>query len=407
MISIPIISDFDSAGIKRAQREFKQLETVGEKAQFAIKKAAVPAAAALGAVVAVIGDSVKAAIEDEAAQASLARQIKASSGATDSQVASVEKYISSLAKSAAISDDEARPAFQKLIVATKDVTKATDLMNLATDVAAATGKPLVDVTDALAKAYAGNMKGLNSLSPEIKGMIKDGASLADVQKVLEANFGGAGEAAANTAAGGMKKLGIAFGETKESIGQAFLPIMEKVLPVVQKFADWAEKNPELLAAVIAGMGILAGSILAVNAAMMLNPAVAITAGILALGAAVIYAYKKFEGFREVVRVVVNSIAGYIEGMVNGFIKAINLVIYGINLVKPGKDIKMLQEITLGRMAEPVAPSDPGMNGSANIAERNNNATINVYGGDPNQVVQALQSYMRQNGSVPIKVSNIF
>jgi len=407
MISIPIISDFDSAGIKRAQREFKQLETVGEKAQFAIKKAAVPAAAALGAVVAVIGDSVKAAIEDEAAQASLARQIKASSGATDSQVASVEKYISSLAKSAAISDDEARPAFQKLIVATKDVTKATDLMNLATDVAAATGKPLVDVTDALAKAYAGNMKGLNSLSPEIKGMIKDGASLADVQKVLEANFGGAGEAAANTAAGGMKKLGIAFGETKESIGQAFLPIMEKVLPVVQKFADWAEKNPELLAAVIAGMGILAGSILAVNAAMMLNPAVAITAGILALGAAVIYAYKKFEGFREVVRVVVNAIAGYIEGMVNGFIKAINLVIYGINLVKPGKDIKMLQEITLGRMAEPVAPSDPGMNGSANIAERNNNATINVYGGDPNQVVQALQSYMRQNGSVPIKVSNIF
>lgn len=407
MISIPIISDFDASGIKRAQREFKQLETVGQKAQFAIKKAAVPAAAALGAVTAVIGDSMRAAIEDEAAQASLARQIKASTGATDKQVQSVETYISSLAKSAAISDDEARPAFQKLVTATKDVTKATELMNLATDVAAATGKPLVDVSDALARGYAGNMKALGALSPEIKGMIKDGASLADVQKVLEANFGGAGEAAANTAAGGMKKLGIAFGETKESIGQAFLPIMEKVLPVVQKFSDWAEKNPDLLAAVIAGMGILAGSILAVNAAMMLNPAVAITAGILALGAAVIYAYKKFEGFRDVVRVVVNAIAGYIEGMVNGFIKAINLVIYGINLVKPGKDIKMLQEITLGRMAEPVAPSDPGTNGSANIAERSNNATINVYGGDPNQVVAALRSYMRQNGSVPIKVSNIF
>ena len=407
MISIPIISDFDARGIKRAQKEFAQLETVGQKAQFAIKKAAVPAAAALGAVVAVIGDSVKAAIEDEAAQASLARQIKASSGATDSQVASVEKYISSLAKSAAISDDEARPAFQKLIVATKDVTKATDLMNLATDVAAATGKPLVDVTDALAKAYAGNMKGLNSLSPEIKGMIKDGASLAEVQEVLTKNFGGAGEAAANTAAGGMKKLGIAFGETKESIGQAFLPIMEKLLPVVQKFADWAEKNPELLAAVIAGMGILAVSILAVNAAMMLNPAVAITAGIIALGAAIVVAYKKFEGFRTIVRVVVNAIAGYIEGMVNGFIKAINLVIYGINLVKPGKDIDPLGEIKLGRIAEPVQmqESDLGRNGSANAVE--NNAVINVYGGDPNQVVEALRSYMRQNGSVPIKVSNIF
>jgi phage-related protein len=282
-------------------------------------------------------------------------------------------------------------------------------MNLATDVAAATGKPLVDVSEALSKGYAGNMKALGALSPEIKAMIKDGASLADVQKVLEANFGGAGEAAANTAAGGMKKLGIAFGETKESIGQAFLPIMEKLLPVVQKFSDWAEKNPELLAAVIAGMGILAVSILAVNAAMMLNPAVAITAGIIALGVAIVAAYKKFEGFREVVRTVVNFVAGYVEGMANGWIKAINLVIYGINLLKPGKDIDSLGEIKLGRIAEPMAvePADLGRNGSANVAERNNNVSINVYGGDPNQVVAALRSYMRQNGSVPIKVSNIF
>jgi hypothetical protein len=409
MISIPIVSQFDSKGIKSAVKEFKQLETVGQKAQFAIKKAAVPAAAALGAVTAIIGDSVKAAIEDEAAQASLARQIKASAKATDAQVQSVEDYISSLAKSAAISDDEARPAFQKLIVATKDVTKATELMNLATDVAAATGKPLVDVSEALSKGYAGNMKALGALSPEIKGMIKDGATLAEVQAVLTKNFGGAGEAAANTAAGGMKKLGIAFAETKESIGAAFLPIMLKLQPVLEKFANWAQENPDLLAAVIAGMGILAGSILAVNAAMMLNPAVAITAGIVALGAAIVVAYKKFEGFRDVVRVVVNSIAGYIEGMVNGFITAINLLIYGINLVKPGKDIDPLGKIKLGRIAEPMAvePADLGRNGSANVAERNNNVSINVYGGDPNQVVAALRSYMRTNGSVPIRVSDIY
>jgi hypothetical protein len=409
MISIPIVSNFDNKGIKTAIREFKQLETVGQRAQFAIKKAAVPAAAALGAVTAIIGDSVKAAIEDEAAQASLARQIKASSKATDAQVASVEAFISSLAKSAAISDDEARPAFQKLIVATKDVTKATDLMNLATDVAAATGKPLVDVTDALAKAYAGNMKGLNSLSPEIKAMIKDGATLAEVQAVLTKNFGGAGEAAANTAAGGMKKLGIAFSETKESIGQAFLPIMLKLQPVLEKFATWAQENPNLLAAVIAGMGILAVSILAVNAAMLLNPAVAITAGIIALGVAIVAAYKKFEGFREVVRVVVNFIAGYIENMVNAFIKGINLMIRIMNIFKMGKDIEQIKEISIGRMSAPMAVEEAnlGLDGSANVAERNNNITMNVYGGDPNAVVAALRTYMRQNGSVPIKVSDIF
>ena len=37
----------------------------------------------------------------------------------------------------------------------------------------------------------------------------------------------------------------------------------------------------------------------------------------------------------------------------------------------------------------------------------NNVTIHVNGGDPNAVVQALRTYMRQNGSVPIKVSNAF
>jgi len=37
----------------------------------------------------------------------------------------------------------------------------------------------------------------------------------------------------------------------------------------------------------------------------------------------------------------------------------------------------------------------------------NNVTINVSGGDPQSVVNALRTYMRQNGSVPIRVSNIY
>ena len=406
MISIPIVSQFDSKGIKSAIKQFKQLETTSEKAQFAIKKAAIPAAAALTAVVGVIGSSVKAAIEDEAAQASLARQIKASTGATDDQVKSIENFISSLGKSVAVSDDEARPAFQKLIVATKDLAEATDLMNLATDVAAATGKPLVDVTDALAKAYAGNMKGLNALSPEIKAMIKDGASLAEVQKVLETNFGGAGKAAADTAAGGMKKLSIAFNETKEGIGEAFLPIMEKVLPVVQKFAAWAEANPDLLAAVVVGLGSLAVATLAVNAAMALNPAVLITAGIVALGVALVVAYKKFETFGSVVRTVVNGVSDYFEFMANGFIKVINLVIKGINLVKPGKDISTLGEISIGHMNAPSVdtPSTSLDNiGRAGSAERGVNITVNAGVGDPvaigKSVVDALNAYKARTGSL--------
>jgi len=385
-IDIPIISQFDSKGIKSAIKQFKQLETTSEKAQFAIKKAAIPAAAALTAVVGVIGSSVNAAIEDLAAQKSLADQIKRSTGATDDQVKSVEKYISGLGRSAAISDDEARPALQKLIVATKDVAEATKLMNLATDIAAATGKPLVDVTDALAKAYAGNMKGLNQLSPEVKAMIKDGASLADVQKVLEANFGGAGKAAADTAAGGMKKLSIAFAETKEGIGQAFLPVMEKVLPVVTKFSEWAQANPSLIAAVTVSIGALAVSTLALNAAMAVNPFVLMAAGIIGIAVAMnklADAAEKIKGIGGIGAKIIGSIAlpGFAGQLVGNAIERIT-----------------------GNGAPSVTPStSTGNIGNAGSAERGVNITVNAGVGDPvaigKSVVDALNAYKARTGSL--------
>jgi phage-related minor tail protein len=44
--------------------------------------------------------------------------------------------------------------------------------------------------------------------------------------------------------------------------------------------------------------------------------------------------------------------------------------------------------------------DFGMGGGTTV-------NINVNGGDPNAVVQALRTYMRQNGSVPIRTNNAF
>ena len=66
-IAIPIITEFNGAGIDKAVKEFKNLETNGEKAQFAIKKAAVPAGIAIAALAAGLLDCAKAAIEDQAA----------------------------------------------------------------------------------------------------------------------------------------------------------------------------------------------------------------------------------------------------------------------------------------------------------------------------------------------------
>jgi hypothetical protein len=59
-ITIPLITEFKDTGIKQAMKEFKALETTGEKAQFALKKAALPAIAALGALAVAAGKALSA-----------------------------------------------------------------------------------------------------------------------------------------------------------------------------------------------------------------------------------------------------------------------------------------------------------------------------------------------------------
>ena len=105
-LSIPIISEFDGKGIDKAIKEFKQLETAGEKAHFLIKKAAIPAAAALAGVTTALTFAVKAAMEDELAQTKLAQTLEKTTGATDAQIKATEDMISAMSRATGTADDE-------------------------------------------------------------------------------------------------------------------------------------------------------------------------------------------------------------------------------------------------------------------------------------------------------------
>ena len=348
-LSIPIVSEFDGKGIDKAIKEFKQLETVGEKAQFAIKKAAVPAAAALTAVAGALGLAAKAAAEDEQQQAILANTMQNVVGATDATVAATEDMISAMSRATGTADSELRPAFAALLVGTKNVGEATDALSLAQDIAISTGTDLATVSDALAKAYAGNMKGLQALSPEMKGLIKEGASLDTVMMTLSDNFGGAAARSAETAAGKFKILKNSLAETQESIGAALLPVLQKVLPYLQAMADWAQKNPTAFLVIAGTISAVAAAIMAVNIAMALNPFGLIAVGIAAVVTGIAIAYTKFESFRNIVNVVLNGLIAGFEMFANSFIGAINIIIDGINLINPFTDIGKIGKISLGRI----------------------------------------------------------
>ena len=274
-INIPIISSLEGKGFEKAILQIKALETSSERAGFIAGKAFLPAVAAMGALTVAAGYSVKAAVEDEAAQAQLARALVNVTGATDAQIASVEKQISAMQMATGVADEELRPAFASLLRGTNNVAMATDALSLAMDISAGTGQDLAGVSDALAKAYGGNFKALKQLSPEIYRMIKDGASLDDVMAALAGTFGGSAATAAGTAQGQFKRLNVALDEAKESIGKALLPAVLAVLPYLISFGNWAGDHVGILMGVGTAIAAISTALIAFKAAQIIANAVTV------------------------------------------------------------------------------------------------------------------------------------
>jgi len=274
-INIPIISSLDGTGFAKAITQLKKLETTSERAGFIAGKAFVPALAAMGALTAAAGFSVKAAIEDSAAQAQLAKTLQNVVGATDAQISATEKSISAMAMATGVADDQLRPALASLVLGTQDVATANDALALALDVSAGTGADLATVSDALSKAYGGNFKALRQLSPQLYSMIKDGASLDEVMAELSRTFGGSAAVAANTAEGKFKRLNVALSEAAEAIGLAILPAVEAVLPYLINFGNWAQDHVGTLMAVGTAIAAIATALIGFKAAQVIANAVTV------------------------------------------------------------------------------------------------------------------------------------
>jgi hypothetical protein len=463
-VNIPIISEFDAKGTQKAIKEFQSLEGASAKAQFAIKKAALPAAAAVaGLSVALVG-ATKAAMEDQAEQVQLALALTNVTGASEAQIKAEEDMISKMSLASGVADSELRPALAALTRGTKDIEEANKALALAQDISAGSGKDLATVSDALAKAYGGNMKGLQALSPEIKAMIKDGASLEEVMNVLGGSFGGASEAAANTAEGGMKRLGIALAETKESIGAALIPAVEALLPYLLAFGAWAQEHTKTFLIVAGAIGGIALTILALNAAMkvyaaaqmivngvvavfnallLANPVTLVILAIVAFIAILAALYFKFETVRKIVdtvfdamlaggKAVFDGLTTYFTGvynifkmLFNGIAKMWNNTVGKLSFEFPswviGLGGKGFSVPNIPYLAEGGIVTGPTL---AMIGERGpeaviplsgrgggmGNYTINITGGLGSSaeigtaVVNAIRAFNRQNGPANIAVA---
>jgi hypothetical protein len=266
-LSIPIISEFQGGGVDKAIKQFQQLDGVGAKTGFALKKAFLPATAALGALTAGIGLATKAAMEDEAAQLELARQLRTTTQATDAQIKAVEQSISAFSKQTAMADDQLRPALANLVRATGSLELSQKAMSVTADLATAKNIDMETASVAVSKALAGQTAALIKLDPSLKGVIDSSSSADEIMQALNGSVGGAAETFANSAEGGLKNFGIQMDELKESIGAAFIPVMEKLLPYVIDFTTFLQDNTKELLIVIGAIAAMTATIVAANVAM--------------------------------------------------------------------------------------------------------------------------------------------
>ena len=253
---VKITFDADLDGLRRgvngASNEVSgfgdKVAKFGKMAGAAFAAAGVAAAAYAGKL---LVDGVKAAIEDEAAQAKLATTLGNVTGATAKQIAAVESQITKTSLLTGLTDDELRPSFERFVRATKDADEALKLQAVAIDVAAGSGKSLEAVTNAMSKAAEGNAGSLAKLGVGLTAAQLKTMSMEEITAQLAATFGGQATEKADTFAGKMDRLKVAFDEGKETVGSfvldAITPMVSgfvnNVIPTIQALAE--ELGPKL------------------------------------------------------------------------------------------------------------------------------------------------------------------
>lgn len=437
-------------GVKGANKDLTGFEKATKTASANIGKAL--GAISFAAVISGLTNAAKAASEDAIAQNKLALQLRTSTKATDGQIAAVEQDITAMSKLTGVADDVLRPALANAARATGDMTRAQELLTIGLDVAAATGKPLTTVMSALEKAENGNTTALYKLAPQLKET-KGGID------ELAASVKGAAEVSASPFA----KFKVSLDEAKETIGAAFLPVLEKLIetlsPLIEKIAPVLAKLigalapifVQLVEALLPLIEQLLPPLVELLEALMpvILPLVQILTDLLvpiikivvqvfkfllgaikpiitAVGTLVSGMKTQFAGFGNFFKGIINGWLSLVQGFINFFIGGINDLIKTANvglgflgdLIGKKLTIKLLGKVNIPKLANGgiVSPSPGGS--IVNVAEAGEAEAIiplsklnNIGGGNTyvininkasvsgREIIQAIQQYQTGQGRV--------
>lgn len=244
-IKINIVGD--ASGLKKALGE-ADTATSGFKTGVGKLAAAAGGALAVGEAFNFLGDAAKDAAADESEQKLFEQQVKLAGGskltvdALNKQIAAGQKL--------GFTDTELREALAQTYAQNHDLAKSHKDVALAQNLARAKGVDLNTALDAITKAQNGNLTSLSRMAPEYANLIKGAGSTSKAMDILSKAVDGNAETWASTSAGQMQIAKQQFGELKEQIGTALLPVLVKLtdfavntlIPALSKFVAWVEDN---------------------------------------------------------------------------------------------------------------------------------------------------------------------
>ena len=296
-LNIPILSSLDAKGFEKAQRQFEMLQTTSQKTGFIMKKAFLPAVAALSGLAAIGVKSAKMASD-------LNEETSKTGIVFGDASASVIEFSKTAAKSLGQSETEALKAagtFGVLgqaagLTGTDLKDMALQFTTLATDLASFNNTSPEDAVLALGAGLRGEAEPLRrygillddatlrqkalalglvkttkeALSPQNKSLAAQ-AVILEKSSLQQGNF-------ALTSGDAANKQRIMAAEIKNAqinIGKGFLPVLATATGLLSVFANLAGRNATLITTLAFAIGTLSAAVALANVAMKAFKAISI------------------------------------------------------------------------------------------------------------------------------------
>jgi hypothetical protein len=303
MAYVGVRATVDEAQIKSSVD--KSFSGAGDTAEKHGKASGSRFAAAAGAAIAVGAiafgkSSVEAYVEAEASQNRLADAFAKFPALADTNQQALQNLNGEIQKKTRFDDDALASGQATLAQFGLTGKQVSDLTPLLADYAAKTGVDIPTAAEQLGKGMLGQGRALKSVGLDFKDTGSVAGNFDEIMGGLRTQVGGFAEGEGKTAAGSAAILKNQFGELQEKVGSALVPILIQLADIGLKVVGWIQDNIAVVGPLVIAIAAVVAVQWAWNAAMAANPIGLIIIGIAALVAGVIYAYKNFETFRNII-----------------------------------------------------------------------------------------------------------